>query len=40
MLSSSTSRDLVEFARCPVVVTGPSGASGGLSAVGTAKAVR
>lgn len=40
MLSDSTSGALVEFARCPVVVTGPVGVSDVLSTVGTARALR
>ena len=40
MLSSSTSSALAEFARCPVVVTGPVEVSDELSTVGTARAVR
>lgn len=40
MLGGSTSSSLVEFAQCPVVVTGPAGASDELSTVGTARAVR
>lgn len=38
MLHGSTSRALVEFAPCPVVVTGPAGAPGAPNTVGSAEA--